>query len=103
MNDGKWMLCFIACNIIVVGLFRSILVPQAGLVPLIIGAAFFVPAFVPFYLLRLGAFVIVTLLLWLDFFLRFNAFSLIYSLIGVYHVYLLLRWRPEAKKEEESP
>ena len=99
MKDTKWMAAFVAFNIMTIGLVRSIFSWQMGVVPLIISAIFLILAFIPVYILRVGIFVVFTLLLWADFFMRFNPFSIVYSLIGVYHVYLLIRWRPERKKE----
>jgi hypothetical protein len=99
MNDAKWMLCFMAGNVLLIGLVRAIFSLEQGLIPVLIGAAFLIPALVPVYFLRLGAFIVITGLLWVDFVMRHNLFSIVYSLIGVYHVYLLIRWRPEAKKE----
>ena len=102
MNDTKWMLGVIACNVLMFGLLKSMSAWQTGLIPIAVAVLFIILTFIPLYPLRLLAFAGFTLLLWLDFFLRYNPFSIAYSLIGVYHVYLLLRWKPEAKKEQAA-
>ena len=103
MEDAKWMLCVIGCNLLMFGLLRSFFGWQTIIVPFLAGAAFIAIGLIPLYILRVAAFAIFTVLLWVDFYLRHNPFSIAYSLIGVYHVYLLLRWKPIAEKKEEGP
>ncbi len=99
MNDTKWILFFIAGNIIMIGFVRAIVSLQMGLIPLGAGLLFLALAFIPQYHLRLLTFIAFTLLLWADFLIRHNPFSIVYSVIGIYHIYLLLRWKPQSKKE----
>ena len=94
LTDSRYILLLIAGNLSAIALVHCLGSWRDGAVPLALAALFLIAALIRAYAVRLGAMVLFTLLLWVDLVLRRNPFSLVYSLIGVYHIYLLWRWRP---------
>jgi len=95
MEDCKFILLFIGAQFLLLGSSRSLFDLKVGLPFLSLGAVFLAAGTIPNYFVRLVALVGFTALLWLDFARRLNPFAIVYSLAGVYHVYLLLTQRPD--------
>jgi hypothetical protein len=98
MSDCRWILFFIAGNFMIVGFINAIISLQYGMILLGIGMLFIIAGWLKNFWITLAVLIGFTALLWVDFVLRHNPFSIVYSSVGIYHLYILFKWRAPAAK-----